>query len=104
MGSRKMHTESLWEIVFRDRNRDYGAFVLRKKYHRALLAGVGVGIVLFLIATVIPLVYYAFNDKFRLSGSEVIFVVDYLPMEPPAQDDLNELARALAKPKEEKTA
>jgi protein TonB len=102
MRSRKPHTESLWEIVFRDRNKEYGAFVLRRKYFRTLLLALIAGTVLFLMGTIIPLLYYAFSDRFRLSGTDVMFVVDYLPMEPPAQEDMNQLAKALARPKEEK--
>ena len=42
------------DIVFKNRNKEYGAYSIRKKYHRTLLMGFIIGIVVLAAAIIVP--------------------------------------------------
>ncbi len=47
------------EVVFEHRNREYGAYFLRKTYKKRLNKAMTIGIIFLLIATVGPFIYYS---------------------------------------------
>ena len=52
----KQRTESLDEMLYHSRNRKYGAYILRVKYPRYLLAATIAGVAIFLLAFFIPFI------------------------------------------------
>jgi protein TonB len=67
------------DIVFENRNKEYGAYSLRKKYHRTLLIGFIIGIIVLSAAIITP--YFrasALQIKSREKEREVIAVMENL--------------------------
>jgi protein TonB len=67
------------EIVFENRNKEYGAYNMRKKYHRALLIGFIIGIVVLCAAIITP--YFRASAQQKISKQkerEVIAVMEHL--------------------------
>ncbi len=95
-------TESLTELVFRNRNRDYGSFQLRRQYLKTLVISTGIGISLYLLFVVIPFVIYMIQDVRMDLEMEYIYEVEYMPFTPPEDIALVEMAKAHATPPEEK--
>jgi len=95
-----LKNEALYQIVFRDRNKDYGSFVIRKRYTATLLWSMLFGTVLFLLAIFVPFTGFLLSGP-GLVADDFIYDVEYMPINPPESNDLTELARALAKPPEE---
>ena len=96
-----LKNEALYQIVFRDRNKEYGSYVHWKKYPRTLLWSVLTGLAIFLLAVFIPFTVLYFDEP-DLVSDDFIYEVEYMPIHPPETNDLAELARALASPPEEK--
>ena len=46
------------EIVFENRNKEYGAYYLRTKYNRYLTRALSVAVVAILLATIIPFIIF----------------------------------------------
>ncbi|MGA3012454.1 MAG: energy transducer TonB [Bacteroidales bacterium] len=85
------------DLAFSGRNRDYGSFILRKKYPRSLLISFILSIVSLLLMTLIPFfVYYFRGPDLDLSADE-LFSVEYTFI-PSPDDDLSSLAKSLARP------
>ncbi|MBN1199852.1 MAG: TonB family protein [Bacteroidales bacterium] len=101
MGRKKSRTESLIELVFRDRNREYGAYLLRKRYLKTLIISAVTGISLFLVIVIIPFFIYLFHDIRMDYEMEYIYEVEYIPFAPPEDIELVEMAKAHASPTEE---
>jgi protein TonB len=97
----KPTNESLHDIVFRGRNREYGSYQLRKKYARTLLWSVIFGVIVFLTGIFIPYALFFLNESGNLSDNDFLYEVEYMPINPPETNDPDELARALAKPPDE---
>ena len=80
------------EIVFKDRNKDYGAYDLRKKYRRNVAIGLLIGITIFSAAVIIPyLNAKAVKEKQRRAERQVEIKMEnldqsaeaYVPPPPP---------------------
>lgn len=54
MASEKIKAPAFDEIVFENRNKEYGAYLLRKKYNRNLLTGMIIGIIILGTAIIAP--------------------------------------------------
>lgn len=54
MAKEKKYNESFDDIVFENRNKEYGAYVLRTKYHRAVAISTFIGVIIIVAAIVIP--------------------------------------------------
>jgi periplasmic protein TonB len=80
----KVH-ESFDDVVFHDRNKDYGAYYLRRTYHRALIPGI-------LITIVLPLVLFLYQLylEFKYETNESKDAVIYY--DPSMMQNLDELA------------
>ncbi|MBC8457530.1 MAG: energy transducer TonB [Bacteroidales bacterium] len=97
-----IRTESLTELVFQHRNREYGSYQLQRGYLKTLLLSAGIGIFLILLIVVIPFLVYLIRD-FQLDlEMEYIYEVEYIPFAPPEDLLLVEMAKAHSTPPEEK--
>lgn len=56
MENKTRKTESLDQIIFRDRNKAYGAYFLRKAYKKGMTKAIFIGITFFLLIISIPLI------------------------------------------------
>jgi protein TonB len=56
------------DLVFENRNRDYGAYQLRKKYNNALLTGIIISSMLGILAVLIPFLIRPNNEKVVVGG------------------------------------
>jgi len=94
-------TESLTELVFRHRNREYGSYQLQRKYLKTLFVSAMIGTSLFLLTVVIPFLIYLIRDVRMDLEMEYIYEVEYIPFAPPEDVELVEMAKAHALPPEE---
>jgi len=102
MKRKGIRTESLTELVFRNRNKDYGSYQLRRRYLKTLLISVCTGISLFLLFVVIPFLIYIIRDFNEDLDTAYIYEVEYLPFIPPEDTELLDMAKAHALPPIEK--
>jgi protein TonB len=54
MAKEKVKAPAFDDIVFEDRNKEYGAYKLRKRYNRVVLVSLAVGIIILTTAIVTP--------------------------------------------------
>ncbi|MBE0648673.1 MAG: TonB family protein [Bacteroidales bacterium] len=99
---RGIRTESLTELVFRDRNKDYGSYQLQRRYLQTLLVSGCIGTTLFLLLVGIPFLIYMVQDVRMDLDMEYIYEVEYIPFAPPEDAALVEMAKAHATPPSEK--
>ena len=66
MKNRKKNFESFDQIVFKDRNKNYGAFYLRTIYKKSMSKAVIIGITIFLVMITIPLIGNYLANKHRI--------------------------------------
>lgn len=92
MKSGKTRTESLVEMLYQSRNREYGAYVLRVKYARYLITATIAGILIFLLAFLVPFISSQFDDE-PIDLTDVSYVYEYVEMAPP-DENLDEIPRA----------
>lgn len=85
------------DLAFSGRNKDYGSFILRKKYPRFLLISFILSVVSLLLVTLIPLGIYYFHGPELDINTDELFSVEYTFV-PSPEDDLSSLAKALARP------
>jgi periplasmic protein TonB len=87
MEANKILTAHMDDILFENRNKEYGSYVLRKEYDKNVRNGLIVGTLLFLLIVLIPVITDAIN---RLRGSmvdeETIVLIDLAPP-PPLTDE-----------------
>ena len=97
MKTQRQKNPDLNDLAFSGRNKDYGSFILRKKYPRFLLISFILSVVIILLMTLIPFSVYYFHRYDLDINSDEIFSVEYSFI-PSPEDDLNSLAKALAIP------
>jgi len=90
----KIYANSLLELVYQYRNRDYGSYQLRKRYAKTLLISGVVGTVVILLIALIPFFIYMVRDLNSDFNVEYIYEVEYIPFAPPENLELVELAKA----------
>ena len=73
----KTQIESFLEIVFKNRNKDYGAYALREKYPRILLLAMFVGFFI-LLATLSAPVIASYYNRSHLVNSNVSVTADIM--------------------------
>jgi len=96
-------TESLTEIVFRYRHKEYGSYLLRRKYLKTLVMAASLSIAAFLLIFLVPFVIYYLHDTELELDSRYMYSVEYIPFLPPDDVILVELAKIHAQPPEEQT-
>jgi len=85
------------DLAFSGRNKDYGSYILRKKYPRSLLFSFIFSVVIVLLMTLIPLGVYYYQGQDLVFSTEELYSVEYTFI-PSPEDDLSSLAKALTKP------
>lgn len=86
MKKEKYKIPGLDELAFAGRNREYGAYLLRKKYRKSLLISLLSGIFLFLFAVMVPFIYYFIQENRAYSETELLYEVAYDFMQTPEND------------------
>ena len=87
---------NLDELAFEGRNKDYGAFELRRKYYRYLLVAAIVGSSIVSLLVLIPCLYFYFEPVPLIEG-DMMYQVEYYDMSAPPDAD-PKLAQALSRP------
>ncbi|MBN1108194.1 MAG: energy transducer TonB [Bacteroidales bacterium] len=70
------------EIVFESRNKEYGAYLLRKKYPRALLAGIIISLFIGSASVLLPF-FIEPSDEFIIAGGGRYVTVEMEELSPP---------------------
>ncbi|MFC2101706.1 energy transducer TonB [Bacteroidota bacterium] len=89
-------TESLTELVFRNRNKEYGSYQLQRRYLKTLAISAVIGISIFLLIVLVPFIVYLVQDASMDLEMEYIYEVEYIPFAPPEDAELVEMAKAHA--------
>ena len=90
----KPYIPSLDDIAFEGRNKEYGAYFLRKKYKKYLFISECIATFLLFIIVSIPVLTEIFEKP--VSFNEMMPMIEFYSMNPPSDDDLSALAKALA--------
>jgi len=80
MAIENQHVESLEEIVYKNRNKEYGSYVLRKKYRRTLTISLIIGILVLFSAAAYPLINAYLNKEKLLREKEKSVTAEMLNM------------------------
>jgi protein TonB len=95
---KKSYIPSLDDIAFEGRNKEYGAYFLRKKYSRYLFISGAIATFLFLVLISIPFLMDYFEKP--LPYDEMMPMMEFYSLNPPSEDDLSALAKAIQTPAE----
>ncbi len=94
---RRERAPGLTDLAFEGRNKEYGAFYIRKKYKRYLLVSVLCGLFVLLVVVFIPFFYYLFEPVPLIDG-DFMYEVEYYSMSAPPDDEMNKLIQSFARP------
>lgn len=72
MSNQNQHVESLEDLVFEHRNKEYGSYVLRKKYRKFLTISMIIGIVILGVTVAYPLVDAYMNKRKMIKEREKV--------------------------------
>jgi periplasmic protein TonB len=73
MNALKENEDNFDEVVFEKRNKEYGAYLLRNKYHKNVAVGLVITIILTVLLVLIPLIIICFQrNKLMSAGSGLI--------------------------------
>jgi protein TonB len=99
-------TKRFDELIFRNRNKEYGAFYLRKIYNRTLSISSIIAFTIVIIAVGAPCIMAKITDSNELNGTELITVITKLsspdepdpltPPEPPGIPLVNKIPSYIA--------
>ncbi len=92
--------QSLDDLAFHGRNKEYGSYYLRKKYLKYVAWSLVVSIFLILLLVIVPFLLFYFEGVGNELSPEDMYMVDYSFM-PNPEEDPSLLLQALAKPREE---
>jgi protein TonB len=98
MKKEKQYFPSLDDIAFEGRNKEYGAYYLRRRYPRYLFISGSIAVLIFLILVSVPILT-GLLEKTPLYD-EAMPVIEFYSLNPPSDDDLSALASALHPPPE----
>jgi len=73
------------DLVFEHRNREYGAYQLRKRYNRAVLAGLITSVIFAVIGVMIPFISRPAGDKVVMGGTGY-YQVTLETLQPPPEE------------------
>jgi periplasmic protein TonB len=74
--TKRLTNASLDDMVFEGRNKEYGAYMLRKLYNKHVTRATVIAIVLFVLFLSIPLIQSLFKDEEAIRKAPVVKVVD----------------------------
>jgi periplasmic protein TonB len=98
MNKEKQRIQSLDDIAFEGRNKVYGAYYLRRKYPRYLFISGSVATFVFIALVSIPILMDIFEKP--VVFDEMMPVIEFYSLNPPLDDDLSAMAKALQRPPE----
>ncbi|HNW90160.1 MAG TPA: TonB family protein [Bacteroidales bacterium] len=76
----KTSEKNLDDIIFENRNKEYGAYSLRKSYNKNMMSAVIIAIVIFLVGVTVPLLANYFNKGTIIAGGDdIIVIMDNIP-------------------------
>jgi len=94
---KRLQAPGLDDLAFEGRNKAYGAYYLRRNYWRHLLFSLIIGLILMGSAVIVPFLIYYFTPV-PLMEMDLMYEVEYYSMMEPPEEDMNDIAQALAKP------
>jgi protein TonB len=97
MRTQRQKYPDLNDLAFSGRNKDYGSYILRKKYPRSLLFSFIFSVVIILLMTLVPFCLYYFKGQDLVFDMQEIYSVEYTFI-PSPEDDLAALAKSVSKP------
>lgn len=89
----------LTDLAFEGRNKEYGAYRLRKRYNRYVIVSLILGVIIFLTIVLVPLVYYLM-DPVELVDDDFLYTIEYSEMEMPPVEDFSKYAQTFSQPEE----
>jgi len=95
---KRPYIPNLDDIAFEGRNKEYGAYFLRRKYPRYLAISGAIATFILLLLVSIPVLMDIF-EKPQLYD-DMMPVFEFYSLNPPSDDDLSALAKALQPPPE----
>jgi protein TonB len=95
-------TPDLTDLAFAGRNKDYGAYRLRKRYFRYLAFAFIAGTILAVFLVAVPEIYY-YLEPVPLIDDDFLYEAEYTVMSVVPDEELNALAQAYSKPEEQQT-
>lgn len=98
----KIRHPSLDDIAFEGRNKSYGAYYLRKHYHRYLVFSKVVSLIIFLLMFLVPFYIYYFEGADTQLEPWTMEIVDVYPM-PPPENENDVMAKTMIRPPQENT-
>ncbi|MGE5400631.1 MAG: energy transducer TonB [Ignavibacteriales bacterium] len=86
------------EIVFTGKNKEYGAYLLRKLYAKHLTIAVWIAIIVFVLGTTAPVIisYVKPKDEIKVNRKKVVTITDLAP--PPSIDEKKVIEQVEAPP------
>lgn len=98
MDNQAVRRVDLLEILFINKNKEYGAFQLRKKYKLFMSASLWAAILLFVVGTTAPLIYSYLKPKaeVKLNRKRVVQITELA--EPPSIGEKKEIQQVEAPP------
>ena len=96
MKSEKVHYPSLDDLAFQGRNKEYGAYLLRRKYPKHLFISGLVSTFIFMVLVITPIVLDYFEKP--LSYNDMMPMMEFYSLNPPSDDELNALAKSMSTP------
>jgi protein TonB len=86
MNDKTINMTDITEIIFANKNKEYGAYVLRKAYSKYVTWSVIAGCTFFILATAGPLIYKSIKPK-EVEQKRRVITLDYTQLsEPPSID------------------
>jgi len=95
---KRQYIPSLDDIAFEGRNKEYGAYFLRRRYPRYLFISGAIGTFIILILVCIPILTDLLEEPPLYV--DMMPVMEFYSLNPPSDDDLSALAKALQTPPE----
>jgi len=84
-GNKKFEMSNFDDLVFEHRNREYGAYQLRKRYDRAVLTGTLIASLFAIAAVLIPFLARPSSEKIVFGGNGYVVSVRMENLEPPQE-------------------
>jgi periplasmic protein TonB len=97
MRNKKRPFPDLNELAFSGRNKEYGSYLLRKKYPKHLLFSFIFSVLIFFLLAIVPYLIYFLDTADMNFDDRELYTVEYNFI-PSPEEDLGTLARLLAKP------
>jgi periplasmic protein TonB len=95
---KRPYIPSLDDIAFENRNKEYGAYFLRRKYPRYLFISGAIATFIFLVLVSIPILTDLFEKP--LIYDDMMPMMEFYSLNPPSDDGLSALAKAIQAPPE----